>query len=59
MVVEQALPPGFDASGSVDDFMARLPQADVYFSELAATAAKEDKVLRYVGEIDQGLRQQS
>lgn len=54
VVVEQALPPGFDASGSVDEFMARLPQADVYFSELAATAAKEDKVLRYVGEIDHG-----
>ncbi|MCD9522042.1 bifunctional aspartate kinase/homoserine dehydrogenase I [Photobacterium carnosum] len=54
VVVEQALPPGFDASGSVDEFMARLPEADAYFSELAATAAKEDKVLRYVGEIDHG-----
>ena len=54
VVVEQALPPGFDASGSVDEFMARLPQADAYFADLAATAAKEDKVLRYVGEIDNG-----
>jgi bifunctional aspartokinase / homoserine dehydrogenase 1 len=54
VVVEQALPPGFDAEGSVDDFMARLPEANAYFEQLSADAAKEDKVLRYVGEIDQG-----
>ncbi|MGF1699715.1 bifunctional aspartate kinase/homoserine dehydrogenase I [Photobacterium makurazakiensis] len=54
VVVEQALPPGFDDSGSVDDFMARLPEADAYFKQLSAEAAKENKVLRYVGEIDEG-----
>ena len=52
--VDQALPPGFDDSGSVDDFMARLPEADAYFSELSAKAAEEGKVLRYVGEILDG-----
>lgn len=52
--VEQALPPGFDAAGSVDEFMARLPQADAYFSQLSAEAAADGKVLRYVGEIDHG-----
>ncbi|MFA0084235.1 bifunctional aspartate kinase/homoserine dehydrogenase I [Vibrio sp. 10N.286.49.C2] len=52
--VDQALPPGFDDSGSVDDFMARLPEADKYFSQLVADAAKEGKVLRYVGEIADG-----
>jgi len=51
VVVEQALPPGFDDSGSVDEFMARLPEADAYFLEESAKAAKEGKVLRYVGEI--------
>ncbi len=34
--------------------MARLPEADTYFSQLSAEAAKEGKVLRYVGEIDNG-----
>lgn len=54
VVVEQALPPGFDDSGSVEEFMARLPEADAYFSELSQKAAEEGKVLRYVGEINQG-----
>lgn len=54
VVVEQALPPGFDSDGSVEDFMARLPEADEYFKQLSEKAAKEDKVLRYVGEIDHG-----
>ncbi|PSW04232.1 bifunctional aspartate kinase/homoserine dehydrogenase I [Photobacterium lipolyticum] len=54
VVVEQALPPGFDSEGSIEDFMARLPEADEYFKQLSEEAAKEDKVLRYVGEIDHG-----
>ncbi len=54
VVVEQALPPGFDDTGSVDDFMARLPEADAYFADLVEKAAQEGKVLRYVGEIDDG-----
>ncbi|MCL9773359.1 bifunctional aspartate kinase/homoserine dehydrogenase I [Vibrio methylphosphonaticus] len=52
--VDQALPPGFDDSGSIEDFMARLPEADAYFSQLVADAAEEGKVLRYVGEIADG-----
>ncbi|MEF1335777.1 bifunctional aspartate kinase/homoserine dehydrogenase I [Vibrio rotiferianus] len=54
VVVDQALPPGFDDSGSVDEFMERLPEADAYFKELSAKAAEEGKVLRYVGEIIDG-----
>ncbi len=54
VVVDQALPPGFDDSGSVDEFMARLPEADGYFKDLVAKAAEEGKVLRYVGEINDG-----
>ncbi|ODS10308.1 bifunctional aspartate kinase/homoserine dehydrogenase I [Vibrio scophthalmi] len=54
VIVDQALPPGFDDSGSVDEFMARLPEADVYFQQQVAQAAAEGKVLRYVGEIANG-----
>ncbi|PMH39761.1 bifunctional aspartate kinase/homoserine dehydrogenase I [Vibrio sp. 10N.286.49.B3] len=53
--VDQALPPGFDDSGSVSEFMDRLPEADAYFAQLVADAAKEGKVLRYVGEIADGV----
>jgi aspartokinase/homoserine dehydrogenase 1 len=52
--VDQALPPGFDDSGSVEEFMARLPEADAYFKQQLAQAAHEGKVLRYVGEIIDG-----
>jgi aspartokinase/homoserine dehydrogenase 1 len=52
--VEQALPPGFDDSGTADEFMARLPEADAYFKSLQEKADKEGKVLRYVGSIDNG-----
>ncbi|MDA0148699.1 bifunctional aspartate kinase/homoserine dehydrogenase I [Vibrio sp. LaRot3] len=54
VIVDQALPPGFDDSGSVEEFMARLPEADAYFQKLASDAAEEGKVLRYVGEIVDG-----
>lgn len=54
VIVDQALPPGFDDSGSVEEFMQRLPEADAYFQQLSAQAAEEGKVLRYVGEIADG-----
>ncbi|WP_038174212.1 MULTISPECIES: bifunctional aspartate kinase/homoserine dehydrogenase I [Vibrio] len=54
VIIDQALPPGFDDSGSVEEFMQRLPEADAYFQQLSAQAAQEGKVLRYMGEIIDG-----
>ncbi|WP_321407090.1 bifunctional aspartate kinase/homoserine dehydrogenase I [Tolumonas auensis] len=54
VIVEQALPPGFDATGSTDEFIKRLPEADAWFSERVAAAKAEGKVLRYVGSIENG-----
>ena len=52
--IEQALPPGFDDSGTADEFMARLPEADAYFKQLQDKANEEGKVLRYIGSIEDG-----
>ena len=52
--VEAAIPAGFDATGTNDEFMANLPKADAYFADLHATAAAEGKVLRYIGQIEDG-----
>ena len=52
--IQQALPPGFDASGSVEEFMQRLPEANSYFSDLQQQAEAKGQVLRYLGSIENG-----
>jgi aspartokinase/homoserine dehydrogenase 1 len=48
--VESLVPPGLD-SGSIDDFMSRLPQFDAGMNDRLATARSRGKVLRYVGRL--------
>lgn len=52
--VEPLMPPGFDDSGDVDAFLARLPEADAYFAQRVQDAASRGAVLRYIGAIADG-----
>ncbi|HNX76721.1 MAG TPA: bifunctional aspartate kinase/homoserine dehydrogenase I [Candidatus Rifleibacterium sp.] len=50
--VESVLPAGFNSSGSIEEFMQRLPEADTAIKALVEAARRQNKRLRYVGEID-------
>jgi aspartokinase/homoserine dehydrogenase 1 len=49
--VQGALPAGFDAGGSVDAFMARLPELDEPFRVRMAALAAQGKALRYAATV--------
>lgn len=51
--VESVLPAVY-SQGDVTEFMAKLPQLDEEFSARVAESAKQGKVLRYVGSIENG-----
>ncbi len=48
--VESLVPPGLE-TGSIDDFMSRLPQFDSAMNDRLQTARSRGKVLRYVGRL--------
>jgi bifunctional aspartokinase / homoserine dehydrogenase 1 len=48
--VESLVPAGLE-TGSIDDFMARLPQYDSVMNDRLETARSRNKVLRYVGRL--------
>jgi len=49
--IDSVFPPTFDASGTVPEFMARLPSVDAWFEEKIAALKKEGKVLRFAAAI--------
>lgn len=51
--IESVLPEGFAADCSVDEFMSRLPELDDNFAAKVAQAREQNKVLRYIGSIDE------
>lgn len=51
--IEPILPPGFAEDASVDEFMAQLPELDAAFDQKVAEARDTNKVLRFIGIIEQ------
>lgn len=54
IVIESVLPNTFDATGDVASFMNNLSTIDQTFSERVSQAKAEGKVLRYIGNINEG-----
>jgi len=52
--VQSIFPPEFDAGGSVEAFMARLPQVDSWFAARMNGLRQQHKTLRFAGEISDG-----
>lgn len=52
--LEQILPESCAAAASVDEFYAELLKADSFFNELKEKAAAQNKVIRYIGKLEEG-----
>ncbi len=54
VTIHPVFPESFDTSGSIEEFMQRLPQADAYFAEKMAELKRQGKVLRMAASIENG-----
>lgn len=54
--VQSLIPSELESCSSGDEFLTRLPEFDSRMEELKESAAKEGKVVRFVGSIDAGAK---
>ena len=54
IVIHKVFPADFDDTGSVDEFLKKLPQVDAYFSDMMKRLKSEGKVLRMAASIKDG-----
>ncbi|MCQ2981969.1 MAG: bifunctional aspartate kinase/homoserine dehydrogenase I [Treponemataceae bacterium] len=54
VVINKVFPDTFDDTGSVDEFLKKLPEVDAYFEKKIADLKKEGKVLRMGATIEDG-----
>ncbi len=52
--INRVFPDWFDDKGTVEEFLAKLPQLDDYFAKKVAELKKENKVLRMAASIENG-----
>ncbi len=52
--INKVFPESFDDSGTIEEFLAKLPQVDDYFAKKIADLKKEGKVLRMGASIEDG-----
>ncbi|HQB87859.1 MAG TPA: bifunctional aspartate kinase/homoserine dehydrogenase I, partial [Treponemataceae bacterium] len=54
VICEGALPDSFDTSGTVEEFLARLPEIDEWYKKRITAVKAAGNVLRFVGTITDG-----
>ena len=54
ITMHKVFPDSFDSNGTVEEFLAKLPQVDEYFAKKIETLKKEGKVLRMGASIKDG-----
>lgn len=54
ITMHNVFPEGFDSTGTIEEFLNKLPQVDDYFAKKVSELKKEGKVLRMAASIEDG-----